>query len=53
MTHDELKNAAKEYVQLCLDEVKDEAYDYAEDELELEHEQCAIFEELVRFVKVQ
>lgn len=53
MTHEELKNAAKEYVMLCLDEVKDEAYDYAEDELELEHEQCAIFQDLVQSVKVQ
>lgn len=53
MTHEELKNAAKEYVQLCVDEIKDEAYDYADEELELGHEQCSIFQNLVQSVKVK
>lgn len=51
MTTEELKNAAREYICLCLDEIKDESYDYAEDELELDAEQCQTFHELVSSLK--
>lgn len=53
MNKQELKNAAKEYVTLCLDEVKDESYDYAEDELGLGPDQCSEFANLVTSVQVK
>lgn len=52
MKDHEIRQAAKDYVQLCVDEIADEAYEYAEDELDLSEEQADHFYDLVRAAKV-